>query len=60
MSRTKIIQMVAESIIAAPVLIVPKSDGTGRLCVDSRRLNAETEQGPFPSIAEYLILGRTE
>ena len=31
-----------------PILVVPKPDGTGRLCVDYRKLNNLTEPDPFP------------
>jgi len=33
---------------AAPILVVPKPDGTGRLCTDFRKLNAVTVPDPFP------------
>ena len=39
---------VSSSARAAPILLVPKPDGTGSLCADFRRLNALTEQDPFP------------
>ena len=32
---------------AAPIFVIPKPDGTGRLCVDYRRLNNLTEPDPF-------------
>jgi len=34
---------------ADPILVVPKPDGTGRLCVDYRKLNNLTEPDPFPT-----------
>src|SRR6218665_3201379 len=33
---------------AAPILVVHKPDGTGRLCVDYRKVNNLTEPDPFP------------
>lgn len=53
--NSQIDSLLAEGIIeestsawAAPILVVPKPDGTGRLCVDFGHLNAVTEPIPFP------------
>src|SRR6218665_3684430 len=43
---------------AAPILVVSKPDGTGRLCVDYGRLNNLTEPGPFPMLHINLLLDR--
>jgi len=41
---------------SAPVIIIPKKDGTKRLCIDYRRLNAITitESWPLPNILDIL------
>jgi len=38
----------SESPWASPIVMVPKSDGTLRLCTDFREVNAATVPGPFP------------
>ena len=38
----------SESPWASPIVMVPKSDGTLRLCTDFRRVNAVTVPDPFP------------
>src|SRR6218665_3986054 len=43
---------------AALILVVPKPDGTGRQCVDFRRLNAVTVLDPFPMSRIDVLLDR--
>ena len=61
--REQIKEMLEQGIIepsksewASPVLLVPKKDGTKRLCVDYRKLNAVTTPDPFriPRIDEVI------
>jgi len=53
--QAKIIRK-SRSPYASPVILVPKKDGSIRMCVDYRRLNLETlpEQWPLPRIADIL------
>ena len=43
---------------ASPVVLVPKKDGTLRMCLDYRKLNAMTvkDEGPIPVLDEVLAL----
>jgi len=43
---------------AAPILVFPNPDGTGRLCVDYRRLNNLTEPNPFSMAHIDALLDR--
>ena len=46
---------------ASPIVLVPKRDGTLRLCVDYRHLNKVTHPNPFPRIDDLLnSLGSAE
>ena len=40
----------------APIIMIPKPDGTKRFCVDFRKLNAVTITDPFPVPRIYDIL----
>jgi len=53
--EAKIIRQ-SRSPYASPVILVPKKDGSVRMCVDYRRLNLETipEQWSLPRIADIL------
>jgi len=43
---------------SAPILVVPKPDGLGRLCIDFRKLNAITEPDPYPMPQIDALLDR--
>ncbi|XP_037909933.1 uncharacterized protein LOC119650855 [Hermetia illucens] len=43
----------SESEYSSPVILVAKSDGTDRLCIDYRALNAITVKEPFPVWKRY-------
>ncbi|XP_037903934.1 uncharacterized protein LOC119647195 [Hermetia illucens] len=45
----------SESEYSSPVILVAKSDGTDRLCIDYRALNAITVKEPFPVPRYYQI-----
>jgi hypothetical protein len=48
----------SESPWAAPILVVPKPDGSGRLCTDFRKLNALTVPDPFPMPRVEVLIDR--
>ncbi|KAI1304663.1 Retrovirus-related Pol polyprotein from transposon [Halotydeus destructor] len=50
----------AESDCALPVILVPKKDGTARLCHDLRALNAETVKKVYPMPKIEDVLGAFE
>ena len=39
---------------ASPVILVPKSDGTTRLCIDYRELNKQTINYPLPNMNDIF------
>jgi len=43
---------------ASPIVMVPKSDGTLRLCTDFRKVNAVTVPDPFPLLRVEDLLDR--
>ena len=47
MLKHKIIEP-SKSEWASPVILVPKKDGTKRLCIDFRKLNSVSEADPYP------------
>ena len=53
--KAKIIRP-SRSPYASPVILIPKKDGTNRMCVDYRKLNLQTipEQWPLPRITDIL------
>ena len=48
----------SESTWAAPIVLVPKPDGTMRLCTDFRKLNAVTVPDPFPMPRVETLINR--
>lgn len=66
--REQVVQMLQDNIIrtstspwAAPVVMVPKRDGTSRLCVDYRALNEITtpDRYPLPRMDDLIYNGLT-
>ena len=47
------------SYYASPVLFAPKKDGKLRLCIDYRRLNAQTLRDPFPTPVAADLIAQT-
>ena len=48
----------SKSLWASPIVMVPKSDGTLRLCTDFRKVNAVTVPHPFPLTRVEDLLDR--
>ena len=43
---------------AAPIILVPKKEGSKRLCVDFRKLNSKTRPDPYPMLRIDELIDR--